>query len=271
MATIVILEHELQRHVAVPHMVRLLAERWRARGHRVLVHHGVENPPSGDVAILHVDLTVVPEAYRALVAHYPRVVNGKVFDISKSHFSQALVRPPTIWNGPVIVKTEANFGGRPEQLLRSVEAQTGARSKIPRGPLAEAYPIYESVRQVPEPVWRSPGLVVEKFLPEKDNRGYYLHVWKFLGDFEYCERWFARDPIVKGGNTLERMPIALPDEIRKWRVTLGFDYGKFDYVRSGGRWVLIDVNKTPAAPYPIDSPAARKNLEIADGINFFLR
>ncbi len=272
MATIVILEHELQRHVDLPYMVKLFAERWRARGHTVAVHHGPENPPPGDLAILHVDLTVVPKEYCALVARYPRVINGKVFDVSKSRISRDLVRPHTIWRGPVIVKTEANFGGKPEQLFRSVAAEKGERSDIPFGPVAEGYPIYDSMSAVPDMVWRTPGLVVEKFLPERDERGdYYVRVWTFFGDRERSVRWRAAEPIVKAGNMLGRDWVDVPEEIRARRAELGFDFGKFDYLRHGERWVLLHANRTPSAPAQRDGPVAAAIAELGDGIESYLR
>jgi len=123
MATIVILEHELQRGVRLPYMIYGVAERWRAAGHRVLVHHGTHDPPEGDLAIVHIDLTVIPEPYRALAARYPRVINGSVLDVSKRSFSRILLERESDWSGPVIVKTDANFGGRPEALLRAVAAR----------------------------------------------------------------------------------------------------------------------------------------------------
>ena len=120
MAAIVILEHELQRYVEQPYMVYSLAERWRRAGHAVLVHRGLGTPPPGDLAIANIDLTVIPGDYRALYARYPRVVNGGVTDVSKSRFSADLLDRYSDWIGPVIVKTEANYGGKPEQLLRAL-------------------------------------------------------------------------------------------------------------------------------------------------------
>jgi hypothetical protein len=272
MATIVVLEHELQRYVELPYMVRLFAERWRERGHRVHVHWGLGDPPPGDVAVLHVDLTVVPPAYAALAARYPRVVNGRVLDVSKSRFSEQLVRPQTIWHGPVIVKTEANFGGKPEQLFRSVAAQRGMGHEIPPGPLAEGYPIFESMRAVPEAVWRTPGLVVERFLPERDAQGRYgLRVWTFLGNQDRCVRWLAAEPIVKASNRLAREAAEVPAELRAWREKLGFDFGKFDFVDHEGRWVLLDVNRTPSFPSDRPGPAREAVRALGDGIDAFLR
>lgn len=251
-------------------MVYALAERWRARGHRVLVHHGTENPPPGDLAVNNVDLTVIPDAYRALFARYARVINGAVLDVSKRRFSQDLLEPGSDWNGPVIVKTETNFGGRPEQLLRSMAQRAGVPCEIPAGPVAEGYPTYASLAEVPETAWSTPGLVVERFLPERDARGYYIRIWTFFGTRERNSRFRAEVPIIKSHNVLERETVEVPDEILAWRDKLGFDYGKFDYVMADGRFLLLDANRTPSLP-PEFAPRVAESVDLlAGGLEDFL-
>jgi hypothetical protein len=248
MATIVILEHLMQRGLKLPYMVYPLARRWRAAGHRVLVHYGAQNPPPGDIAILNLDLTAIPAEYVRMLSRYPQVINGTVLDISKRTFSQDLVGRDSAWRGPVIVKTDANYGGRVDQLLRSRARKVGALSDIPSGPVLETYPIFGSIPQVPDQVWTTPGLVVEKFLPERDEAGYYLRIWTFFGDRERSSRYRAAVPVIKSGNVIGRESAPVPEEIRAWRDTLRFDFGKFDYVRCDGRYVLLDANRTPTAP-----------------------
>ena len=269
MATIVILEHALQRDVGLPYMMHAFAGHWRQRGHQVHVHHGVEDPPAGDLAVMHVDLTVVPQAYRALAGRYARVLNAGVHDVSKSRFSRDLLDRYTDWIGPVIVKTEANYGGKPEQLLGMLAEQSGVRADFTAGPVAESYPIYASPREVPEEAWRTAGVVVERFLPERDGEDYCLRVWTFLGDRERSVRWRAPDPIVKANNMTGRDMVEVPAEIRAWRERLGFDFGKFDYVRYGERWVLLDVNRTPS--YPRASAGPNPLDALSEGIESCLR
>jgi hypothetical protein len=272
MATIVILEHALQRGVRLPYMMYGVAERWRAEGHRVVVHHGLDDPPAGDLAILHVDLTVIPEAYRALCARYPKVINRAVLDISKRCFSRNLLERGSDWTGPVIVKTDTNFGGRPEALLRGVAARAGLAADIPAGPVMDAYPIYDSAGEVPEAMWQTPGLVVERFVPERDERGhFFVRVWSFLGDRELSSRWRGAEPIVKAHNMLEREQVPVPDEVRFWREQLRFDFGKFDYVRREEGYVLLDVNRTPAFPERPDPKAAAMLARLAEGLRLYLR
>jgi hypothetical protein len=271
-AAIVILEHELQRHVRLPYMVYSLAERWQRAGHEVRVHHGTAGAPAADLAIVNIDLTVIPDAYRRLLARYPRVVNGRVTDVSKGRFSVDLLDRYSDWIGPVIVKTEANYGGKPEALLRAVARREGMASDIPDGPVAEHYPLYESVRQVPEAVWRQPGFVVERFLPETDAEGhYYSRHWVFLGDRDRSIRLRSRAPIIKSGDALGREEIPVPDALRDWRAKLGFDFGKFDYVRHGERFVLLDVNRTPSLPAYADAEVAASQDHLAQGLESLLR
>jgi hypothetical protein len=272
MATIVILEHELQRYVELPYMAYSLAERWKRAGHEVLVHRGVGAPPAGDVALVNVDLTVIPEAYRALYARYPRVINGRVADVSKSRFSADLLDRYSDWIGPVIVKTEANYGGKPEQLLRAVARENGLECDIPDGPVAEGYPIYDSLRQVPELAWRTPGLVVERFLPERDAQGhYYCRHWIFFGERDRSIRIRAGVPIVKSQDILGTETVPVPPEMRRLREKLGFDFGKFDYLKHGERYVLIDANRSPSLPANVGPQVQAGQDYLAGGLESLLR
>jgi hypothetical protein len=270
LATIVILEHELQRYVKLPYMVYGLAERWSAQGHRVLKHHGLGTPPEADVAVANVDLTVVPEAYSRLHAGYAKVVNGRVTDVSKRRFSQHLLDRYSDWIGPVIVKTDANFGGKPEWLMRTTAQREGLDCDIPQGPVAEGYPTYASLRDVPEAVWRTPGLVAERFLPEVEDGDYFLRTWFFLGTRERSSRWRAKVPIIKASDYVSREDAEVPAEIREWRARLGLDFGKFDYVRNGDRFLLLDVNPTPGFPDHGRGMAAVVLDHLAEGLLEYL-
>jgi hypothetical protein len=271
MATIVILEHELQRYVKLPYMVYSLAERWKRSGHEVLMHHGLQDPPDGDLAVVNIDLTVIPEAYRKLLSLYPRVVNGRVLDVSKSRFSVDLLDRYSDWIGPVIVKTEANFGGKPEALLRSVAEQKGAQCDIPAGPVAESYPVYRTLREVPEPTWKTPGVVVERFLPERDERGFYSRHWVFFGDRDRSIRIRAQVAIIKSHDMIDSESIPVPQEMRLMRQKLGFDFGKFDYVQHSGRYVLLDANRTPSLPAQLSPQVVAGQDFLAGGIDSLLR
>jgi hypothetical protein len=118
-------------------------------------------------------------------------------------------------------------------------------------------------------VWGVPGLVVERFLPEREGPDYCVRVWTFFGDRERSVRWIAPDPIVKASNMTRREEVEVPEAIRAWRSRLGFDFGKFDYVRHGERWVLLDVNRTPTYPR---AAAGQNPLDaLSEGIAQYLR
>ena len=272
MATIVLLHHEMSRHVPAHYVARLFAERWRNGGHTVLEHYGAEDPPMGDILFLHIDVTVVPAEYRDLIPRYARVINGAVLDISKHVFSQIIIGRDSDWSGPVIVKTDANFFGRSEWIMHSLAQKLGAPSEPPIGPWMKDYLIYDSLREVPEWAWQGPGLIVEKFLPERDAQGYYLRQWTFLGDRERSVRSRSEVPIIKRDNVVGRETVPVPDEIRAWRDRLRFDYGKFDYLVHEGRPLLIDTNRTPGAHHDGESRPERRAsiLALADGMQAFL-
>jgi hypothetical protein len=269
-ATILVLTHPSdlfrQRHF----MVTGLFEHWIAADHRVHVHEGATGLPDADVALLHVDTTVVPEAYRAALRRYPVVINGATGDIGKRRFSQQLVGADEAYAGAVIVKTNANAGAVPEWLHQEVERQAGRPMGPAIRPMLSRYPIFASASEVPEAMRRDPDLVVERFLPEQDERGYYMRHWVFFGRHERCNRVLGTHPVVKAADIVERVPVPVPDEIREWRRRLGFDYGKFDFVIHEGKPVLLDVNRTPTVP-PVLSDALRAgNADLAKGIETFL-
>lgn len=212
----------------------IVREMANAMGHDITVYRGLpERPQPADLAILHVDLTRVPDEYLALGATFPRCANLRAADISKRVVSDALLGESEIWDGPVLVKSNLNFAGRPEG------RQGGGAAPFD-------YRIYDSREAVPEPIRRDPGLVVEKFLPERDGEFYVTRFYLFAGEAEHCGRVHARDPIVKGETALGFEFCDIPESLRQRRRAMGFDFGKFDFVMHGGEPVLIDANKTPA-------------------------
>jgi hypothetical protein len=195
-----------------------------------------------------------------------------LLDISKRTFSQQIVQPGDDWDGPVMVKTDANFRGKPELVI----AQRAARAGVPLdGPPTKGlreYPVFASLRKVPEHVWRQPHLIVEKFLPERDERGRFcLRVWSCLGDRDRSVRWRGPEPMVKAPGTVEREEgLPVPEELRAWRRRLGVDFGKLDFVLYEGRWVLLDVNKTPTYSRRHEGAGPHPLAELAGGIDDYL-
>jgi hypothetical protein len=273
MAKILVLTHVHDLFAERSFLVGELSRHWTLAGHEVIVHAGPARAPAADVGILHVDATVVPREYVDALAGCAVVVNGATLDISKRAYSANLVGPFDAYDGPVIVKTNANSGGIPEALHDARARRLGqpALARPPRH-LLGPYPIFDAFAAVPLELRGDPELVVEKFLPERDPRGYATRHYLFFGDRERCSRMVGPGPVVKAGGAIERTIVEVPDEIRAWRRKLGFDYGKFDFVVRDGKPILIDANRTPTLPRGELTEAVREGLDVlAQGLSVFLR
>jgi hypothetical protein len=272
MARILVLTHRRDIFDQGGYVLSRYIKYWERDGHRVLVAKGPENLPDADMAILHVDLTVIPETYLEALKRYPVVVNGATGDIRKSTYSRLILGPEDDWNGPVIIKTDLNYGGWPEAQALSVSRQLGVPPDLAATPMSFLnpdleYPIFQTRQQVPQPTWSIPGLVVERFVPEADPQGYAMRLWVFFGDQESCSRVVSTRPIVKAAGIVERRPVEVPDEIRAERARLGFDFGKFDFVIHDGKPILLDANRTPAAPPPsLEAQLAHLYERMASGL-----
>lgn len=276
---VVILTHARTPLASRHYFLRAVADVWREDGLRVTAVTDPDARVEADLAILHVDLTVVPEAHLAFARRYPVTLNARVADISKRRISAHLVRPGDGYEGPVVVKTDRNCGGTPEdrvaargsRLRRAARALRGTLPWSLRGriPTAE-YRVFDAVRDVPWPVWRNRDLVVERFLPERDDGLYRLRTWIFLGDRESNSICWSPQPIVKSESVVRREPApGVPEDLRALRRDLGFDFGKFDYAIVDGRTVLYDANRTPtvgAFPHVRCTPQIR---HLAAGIRSF--
>jgi hypothetical protein len=278
MTTILVLAHEHDLFSERRFLLASCFTRWKEAGYRVVVHEGAIHPPPADVLFLHVDRTVVPDEYLAHACRYRVVVNGATSDIGKEKISRQLVGPFDTWPGPVIVKTNANAAGLPERLHREVARRKGAPAPPAVRFMTERYPVYDSIARVPKSLRLDPGLVVERFLPERGDGGYYVRHWLFLGDRERCTRTFGPHPVVTGADAIERTEVPVPDELRAMRRELGLDYGKIDFVLHDGKAVLLDANRTPTAGGALTSPGADGALtqtgasymnELAAGIDAF--
>jgi hypothetical protein len=116
-SVVVLIHQNDQGFRNIHYLVKPLIEAWQAAGIRVDVVRGLGRRPPADVLFPHIDLTITPRPYRRFFDRYALVVNRQLVDISKSRISTNLVGPHDSYAGPVIVKTERNYGGLPEQRL----------------------------------------------------------------------------------------------------------------------------------------------------------
>jgi hypothetical protein len=267
-AHIVVITHRYDDFSSEDYLLRRFLANWEQAGHRVTVTAGLEGLPASDLAILHVDLSVVPAAYAEACKRYPRVVNGRALDIRKRQVSRHLVKRGDGWTGPVIVKTDLNCSGaREARLLQRMERDGVEDREVPRSVLYMDgdYPVYASPSEVRENGWTHPGLVVEQFRPEQDARGFWMRAWVFFGERERCTRYLGDQAIIKSRNIVAKEPAEVPEAMRAERRRLGLDYGKLDFVINGGEPILLDANRTPGAPPPSAEWDA-SNANLAQGL-----
>lgn len=254
---ILILHHRYDNFTSHGYLLYKLCSYWANQGHDILLARGANQSfPDADIAILHVDLTKVPDEYLDALKKYPIIINGNVQDISKDQYSDLIVTRDDLFEGEVIVKTNANYGGLFDYRVKNI----GHNNPIKRStliPWSEVeymteYPTFKSIAHVPDDVWKNKNLIVEKFLPEETEENLYqLRLWVFLGEQEIHYMSTSHSKVIKGGNTISRKILAnedVPEELRAIRKKLKFDYGKFDYGIHYGKPILYDANKTPGNP-----------------------
>jgi hypothetical protein len=260
------------------YLLNYLCDIWRNNGHNISV--GSSDILEADLGIVHIDRTWVAENVLPINNHDRPLLNGKVLDISKRNISELILEENDEYEGPVIIKTNANYFGLMDHSKNKLSTffrrhhQTLARRtswQIARQLIHREYPILDEKTQVPNWVWKREALIVEKFIPEIEDGLYVLRLWLFFGDREYGVKMWSRSPLVKSDG-IERYEYIndFPDELRKIRKDLGFDFGKFDYVIVDGKPILIDANKTPALSSSSISPSP-KLLNLAEGIHSFMR
>ncbi len=270
MAHIVILLHEHENLGTSGFAIQLLMTRWVELGHTVRVTVGVDALPEADVALLHINLSLVPQLYVEAAQRYPVVLNRGALDIRKRNISRNIINRDDDWDGPVILKTDDNCGGVPEWIAWKRRIDLGLPAGEEQKPLIK-YGLYRHKDQVPAGAWSEPRLIVERFLPECSENNYYLRTWIFFGDHERCRRFASKKPLIKGSDYISYQESIVPELLRNERDRLGFDYGKFDFVVHGGKPVLLDVNKTPGIP-PAERPILRDAYsQLAEGIDSLLK
>lgn len=256
---------------APKYLMHQLMALWQEAGHTVSA--GPARRVAADLAIMHVDMTVIQDHQLPDNPDGCPVVNGSVLDISKARITRQRVMRADAHVGPVIIKSNFNaFGGKEFRALgRWSTAHLRRRLSqviswrwagcLPK----KDYPVLDDISQVPRWVWDRSDLIVERFLPERDGDDYVLRCWLFFGAEEYSVKLFSRHPVVKVANIYRHEYLhEVPDSLREARRALGFDFGKFDYVLVDGQAVLLDVNKTPAVAGSSRTPNL---LRLATGLS----
>jgi hypothetical protein len=263
---VAILIHERQRVrrlqvYAISHLARF----WRDEGIEVQVFAGVKRFSPADLLIVHVDLSVVPDKYLDFAARFPRCLNGSLADIRKSAISHLQVTSDTEYGGPVIVKSDLNYAGKPERRL-SLHPRL-----LSRHPFASSldYRVYDHVTEVPTRYFRGGEAVIERFLPDREGETYHVHTLEFLGDHYTSLRLASHVPVVKEATAFEETDAVPHPAALEACQDMGMEYGKVDYVVHDGTFHLLDVNKTPGASAMNDVVTERRRHR-ARGIEAYL-
>jgi len=263
--TIMILFHAREKP-SMNFAVGAFERNWREMGYQIEHHYGIPvSAKRADILFPQIDLTQVPPSYKRYIENFDGiVVNRRIHNISKRNFSESLVHPGDEYQGPVIVKSDANNFGRPEWRLapRWKKLLLLISGKKPKQ--TADYHVFAHSGLVPRKFLLSKRYIVEKFLPEKEGKFRYLRIYYFLGNQGRSIRLKSTFDIIKDLNSTERKNIDTPVELIDLRKRLGLDYGKIDYVMHKGRAVVLDINKTPVG-CP-DPETQEKNRQMANGI-----
>lgn len=275
MAKIAVLFHE-QDSNPENYIINNLARIWRSDGHSVVYLYGTARLVEADILFLHINLSLVPDRYRQFAARYPVVLNGRITDIRKSRISTDRLSRGDEWSGPVIVKSDLNYAGWPEQRFNQYFLLTWLELRFPllqraRIKLYEMrhqdlpmctsdYKIFAGIDDVPPKWLASHRVIAEKFLPERENGLYHVRIYQALGSRWTCMRLSSPHPIIKAHNSISAEEIAPEPEIEQWRRTYHLDFGKIDYVIHNGRTVVLDINKTTGY-----TPGSGLNEELEQG------
>jgi hypothetical protein len=230
------------------YVISKLARYWRQDGLSVRYLFGTRDHVPADVLIIHIDLSVLPKQVLQFAARYSQVLNHHVRDIRKRTYSTLILGRPSDHAGPVIVKSNLNFGGSPEsgrhpiRLLRLYHRARRVYFRLLTG--AWGYRIYPRAEQVPALIWNDPYLVVEKFVPERVGDEFAVRTFHCFGERDSFFLITSPDPIVKSGPSTRIHPLEPDPRLRILRRKLQLDYGKIDYVLADGEPVVLDINKT---------------------------
>jgi hypothetical protein len=246
--------------------IHALADVWRQLGMEVEFVRGIGRRVPADVAINHVNLSVTPPEYLEYLDDYECVINRAAVDMSKRNVSTNLLGPHDEYDGPVIVKTDRNFGGGPEARLLGPRNARDLASRVAKKLGSTAlwlrwadrirkhdYRVFPSLAAVPRGVFKNPALVVERFLPEKQGDLFSSRIYLFLGDRYSSFRVSSPHPVIKSATITKSEEVPLHEGIVEIRRKLGYDFGKFDYAVHDGKVALFDANRGPGFPRDLEA------------------
>src|SRR5262245_59398292 len=125
MPRIAVISHKFDKFAKRSYLLANILKEVEPAGVSAEITRGPRRFVEADVAILHVDSTVIDPEYTALAQRYSRTINLAIRNIGKSRVSGAALTRGENWSGPVIIKTELNGRGAPEFYHNQVAALRG--------------------------------------------------------------------------------------------------------------------------------------------------
>lgn len=259
---IAILQHASHPPGTQHHLVDYLAQFWRKAGLDVITLQGTDVFTEADILFLHVDRTIVPESYLDFARRYPVCINAGAVDIRKRLYADGLLKPGDSYYGPVVVKSDFNYAGMPEQsdLYHNRPFLKRARAKLQRmlapqrTPLIRSkadYLIFDTLSDVPPEHFRDDE-IIQKFVPECDDGKFLLREYYFLGDRHFESIEASDHALFTEDQMISIRPFTPPEDLLACRRLLKLDYGKIDYVLKDGRPFIFDANKTMGLGNAVD-------------------
>ena len=276
-----ILHHDRTQIVRRGYLIDLMADLWQERGAEVVDIIGIDTRVPVDLLLLHVDLSVVPEAYRRFAQDHPRVINRSAVDIRKRSYLDDLVGREDVSSGPVIVKSDLNHGGLPERLLEVPRSGLGRLAAGIRRGLRRRLGLVNEIRfksdyeifpdRVFVPAERfSDGSVIQRFRPERRDGDFVLREYYFLGDVEVLSMEIGSDPILTSGRQVDYRVASPPPAVRAVRDRLNLDYGKIDFSCPEGEVVVYDANKCVGTRADPGEPVRKIAAALSMGIDAWI-
>jgi len=253
MPNLLVVCHPNDRFMTGSYMLHAMLLAMKGTGVGLKVQRHWDQRPPADLVIPHIDLTLWPKSLTDFLAHYPNVVNRRVTDISKRHISRHLVRPGDSWRGPVIVKTNMNYGGIVDRRL-SRDVAKDPSPIVPAMVTPETRPfhlgkynLFPTVAAVPKIVWDDPSLIVERYHAERKGDLYGLRQLFLVGETYAMRQAWGPNPVVKGESTVERhwLEGPPPPEVLDVARAHGIEFGKIDFTVVDGQAFVFDIARTP--------------------------
>lgn len=257
MPNLLVVCHPNDRFMTGSYMLHAMLLAMKGTGIGLKVQRHWDERPPADLVIPHIDLTLWPKSLTDFLAHYPNVVNRRVTDISKRHISRHLVQPGDSWRGPVIVKTDMNYGGIVDRRHSRDDAKETSAVPIPVVPAMVTpqtrpfhrgkYSLFPTIAAVPKIVWDDPSLIVERYHAERKGELYGLRQLFLVGETYAMRQAWGPNPVVKGDTTVERYWLEgpPPPEVLDVARTHGVEFGKIDFTVVDGQAFVFDIARTP--------------------------